>query len=644
MDNLIINNLRVSYRILARRVHHTVVVHTGNAEEIARQNMEVLHFAQAMEAHAAQFSANSLEELNTARRSITTMLELLSRVAQPVGEPTPAAPAPSGPRQMHCSFEIPEIVRLIVSHLNPLSGDGRSLAVLARTCTIFHDPALDLLWRHQDTILNLLHYMPNDPWRLQRHSGVDTLRLNRPIEDGDWDRPLQYSRRIRSLVVKDFYPRLTQGFQAVAVSFRPDYLLPNLQTLTWMPSVDDYAYISLFLGPRITSLHLPSCKTDIRLSLLPTIARRYPNLFDVSIGYSAGTNTPSASTPVEQSRLSVFVQGLRTVKSLRINSLDIAAIGYLGSLSTLETLSVALSATSLTSLADRALFCNLRSICLSCYDGDEIGLATQFLRALSDPPLTSVDLNLGNCPTAEAAEKLFLTLAEHSSHASLNTLLLKCEPEDLPEFSPEEYGLPLRALKPLFCFTNLVHVSIMTPVGYLLDDGAVSELAVAWPNIEELHLQALDHKQHTATIVGLKAFAKHCPKLRTLEMPFNALAVVLPTLRRIEERVRILHPALVSLDVAQSPIDNALEVAREISGSFYNLRTILTAREDHCNEVLDTTDPAEAIQIGYHLLWKEVESFVPSLSDMRAEEFHLGAMSIERSEYFPFDLEPLTRV
>lgn len=41
---------------------------------------------------------------------------------------------------------------------------GHNLSVLARTSKMFLDPALNDLWRHQDTIVNLLNCMPDDLW------------------------------------------------------------------------------------------------------------------------------------------------------------------------------------------------------------------------------------------------------------------------------------------------------------------------------------------------------------------------------------------------------------------------------------------------------------------------------------------------
>jgi hypothetical protein len=76
---------------------------------------------------------------------------------------------------MHRSLCIPEIVSLIFyetlngaeQSLNQLNRDSaQTLAGLARTCKAFQDPALDLLWKSQYTVMNVLNCMPGDIWEV----------------------------------------------------------------------------------------------------------------------------------------------------------------------------------------------------------------------------------------------------------------------------------------------------------------------------------------------------------------------------------------------------------------------------------------------------------------------------------------------
>ncbi|KAJ7685766.1 hypothetical protein DFH06DRAFT_1159316 [Mycena polygramma] len=79
---------------------------------------------------------------------------------------------------MHRAWQIGEVMEMICAQValdGPIrwwSGRPvqayprrrRDLSCLARTSTIFLNPALDVLWEYQDTLLHLLRTMPNDLW------------------------------------------------------------------------------------------------------------------------------------------------------------------------------------------------------------------------------------------------------------------------------------------------------------------------------------------------------------------------------------------------------------------------------------------------------------------------------------------------
>jgi hypothetical protein len=77
-------------------------------------------------------------------------------------------------QQQHRALTIPEIIGLICEHLEVLaephhegSGTRRNLedlAALARTCRDFENPALDILWREQNTLANTLKCLPSNLW------------------------------------------------------------------------------------------------------------------------------------------------------------------------------------------------------------------------------------------------------------------------------------------------------------------------------------------------------------------------------------------------------------------------------------------------------------------------------------------------
>ncbi|KAJ7254807.1 hypothetical protein C8J57DRAFT_610939 [Mycena rebaudengoi] len=85
---------------------------------------------------------------------------------------------------MHRAWDIAEIVQMVCEHV-ALDGPAdwrngrpvekypkrrRDLSRLARTSTIFMNPALASLWQYQATLLHLLRTMPNDLWDIAKDS------------------------------------------------------------------------------------------------------------------------------------------------------------------------------------------------------------------------------------------------------------------------------------------------------------------------------------------------------------------------------------------------------------------------------------------------------------------------------------------
>lgn len=66
---------------------------------------------------------------------------------------------------MHSCLRIPEILSIILDHLGWVSGRPQeTFALLARTCRLFHAPALDRLYRSVFGLAPLIMTMPEDLW------------------------------------------------------------------------------------------------------------------------------------------------------------------------------------------------------------------------------------------------------------------------------------------------------------------------------------------------------------------------------------------------------------------------------------------------------------------------------------------------
>ncbi|KAJ6464030.1 hypothetical protein C8R45DRAFT_1220122 [Mycena sanguinolenta] len=97
------------------------------------------------------------------------------------------------------------------------------------------EPALDVLWKYQPTLTNILACMSPDLWELPGAES-STLRARRPIEPGDWKRFHIYARRVRTLGIHTSEKGLSVVLDMLAISRPVEHLFPNLQELDWYPA------------------------------------------------------------------------------------------------------------------------------------------------------------------------------------------------------------------------------------------------------------------------------------------------------------------------------------------------------------------------------------------------------------------------
>lgn len=73
---------------------------------------------------------------------------------------------------MHHIFQIDELVREITRHMFVWCIPIRFVLDWALTCKTISDPALDVLWETQDSLINLLKTLPSDVWEVNRRKLV----------------------------------------------------------------------------------------------------------------------------------------------------------------------------------------------------------------------------------------------------------------------------------------------------------------------------------------------------------------------------------------------------------------------------------------------------------------------------------------
>ncbi|KAK7008545.1 hypothetical protein R3P38DRAFT_1606670 [Favolaschia claudopus] len=105
---------------------------------------------------------------------------------------------------MHRALEIPEIPPMIVSHFNPDNYelgseeniDSPTLAALAR-CRVFHEAAVNQLWKKQETLVNLIRCLPEDISNIKDLEESDLVFHRAPIAS-DWARADYYTASRRT--------------------------------------------------------------------------------------------------------------------------------------------------------------------------------------------------------------------------------------------------------------------------------------------------------------------------------------------------------------------------------------------------------------------------------------------------------------
>ncbi|KAF8181733.1 hypothetical protein K438DRAFT_2021083 [Mycena galopus ATCC 62051] len=481
---------------------------------------------------------------------------------------------------MHPALEISEIVHLVVAEFQPdtesfQSPDSKVLAILARTCTTFHDIALDALWSHQTTILNLVRCMPQDLWETVEVKQIPTMCLRRAPTASDWDRALKYAYRVKSLLCRNFQPYdnvrepdLICVYEILRQGVPGGLLLPKLQHLSWYHHHSPHcSFIDLFLGTWTTSLCVCTYASDPCPVLFAALGQRSAMLVSVIL-----LGVPDQSADLNQTQRNTFIRTLTQVEALNARPIDSETLGFLGRLNTLQTLRTILPPTNPSpAIPEGSLFPNLREAEIEV-DGGNFSALVALVRTWNNPPTKSVEFGIGGCGELQQVQDLYEALATHCIHDKLRMLTMRVYRGDDMNIL---FAHSAHSFRPLFCFTELRDVEILVPGGHDLDDETISAMARAWPHIKRLVLRcsrrSTYYNEHPprCTLLALDLLAQHCPHLKQLAMTLNASKPP----RQLAAR-QVAQDKLTQLDVGFSPISDVSTVATFIKSIFSSLMEI----------------------------------------------------------------------
>ncbi|KAJ7174804.1 hypothetical protein C8R46DRAFT_1347845 [Mycena filopes] len=505
----------------------------------------------------------------------------------------------------HRALRIAEIVDLICRQLDVDPERSQHLARLAQTSTIFLDPALNLLWRHQGTIKHLLAVMPDNIWSFEDpEMGMDaddddlTITATRGVALEDWDRFLFYSHRVKSFRGDGSRLQTTDVFDVLALSFPEHHVFPNLQKLYWDPGSDAaFHHVGLFLAPTLVELRLRINVTG-HLSIFSSLAQKCPSLQVVRIG------SPFLPRGVAIAPVSRFICALYHLESLVVASLDESALSHLAALPRLYHLWLMSTDEPPSLPVDPG---SLHFPALEHLELEALEHAPAFFDILGNCSLRDLNIlrrGFPGPPTTAIARQFYSSLATHCAHSTLQHLTVQggSYDDDFAGISMDPlafYSVGADEIRPLLRFHALVHVSLSHAGGFDMDDGMAGDMARAWPCIESLHLvcDPACRLKPRVTLVGIRSFAAHCPALRVLLMTFSAITI--PDLLDAGKIVR--HPHLVSLCVAHSPVEDSTSTAVFLRALFPHLKHIKIGGVNP----LDGDDPEV---INSHITWHKIKA------------------------------------
>ncbi|KZT74788.1 hypothetical protein DAEQUDRAFT_807107 [Daedalea quercina L-15889] len=518
--------------------------------------------------------------------------------------------------------------------------DFTTVAVLARTCRAFFEPAIDALWRSLPSLALLLYLLPRDAWTVSfEKTASRTLSFQRALVPSDFSRFHIYTPRVRVLgathghtrwrLGTSYYKLSREALQTLYASRPTPLLFPNLRRLEPIPHITSVA--SMLFAPHMESVALriePDFDEDPRaLYTLLRLPEKSPNVTRLVIK-PIFTSSPLIADAVME--LASALKDL-TVFSMQTVPVSAAALPVLAGLPELKWLDLYIKVDLESDLPRRLIgrdakaspFHKLATLLISV---DDMEYATELLTYVSSPRLSVLQIRCPPAPSAPRMEALFKVVSSHISSRRLRRLQIDAVcPDATSESDISNRRLTNSMLLPLL---NLRLESLML-TGFLvdIDDDVLNSMAIAWPELQRLSLGVGktwgEDYPPRATILGITPFIKHCRNIEFIGYRMQTDVFDPGRLRAVEGRPGkgTTTDNIVELDVGDSRIHDPVEVASFLSdvcpklwyiGSLWRSAEEI---EDNEEEGVDTTDEEDM-----HDKWDSVTDYVPQFALIRTQE------------------------
>ncbi|KAG2143789.1 uncharacterized protein EDB93DRAFT_1228628 [Suillus bovinus] len=504
---------------------------------------------------------------------------------------------------MHRCLHLEEILQEIFKN-----ADYRSLTVLVRTCRLFYDPALNVIYSDISGLQPLIERLSHDLWS----TSSGELVIRGPLRPQDWEVFASYSRRVRSLRLR-WFESDAKLYRALLSPPNPSFLLPNLRTFTW----HCLSTRSAGLDDMIAFMRLLFCHN---LAAAHFIVSEYALTAFSDIGCTSLKKLviQSHKVAISANVTEDAICKLSALRSLTCGEVSVRALHRLAQFPLLSRLTISLDNDIPSALNfPRFPFSKLRYLTINT---KSIGPCLSMLKATNwNIRCFHHRMDAGYDP---AGRKVLLELLPlQLSHESLNCISLQTA-------SPHQDDDPatnLISLKPLFIFKNLLILELNLSGAILpeLDNDGLQKLAVSWPRLRVLILnqKAGLYRVPQVDLTGLVILLEHCPELHQLVLSVNAIidtkAPPTPPISSVSNKL------ITTINFSNSPITKTAEVAAFLSAIVPNLRETLSWTGE-------VTCPAGSVQ-EYRKRWDDVAELVCVFAEVRKQE-RVACMHALKSE------------
>ncbi|KAI6045324.1 hypothetical protein EDC04DRAFT_2889110 [Pisolithus marmoratus] len=440
---------------------------------------------------------------------------------------------------MHACLRITEILDLIMGFMvddervnypneaRPLL--HKDIARLARTCKVFMDPALDVLWRTQPSLSPLIMCLPDHLWTSKLESSGRTVSLLQEPSHEDWIRPKRYSQRIRAFdhCTPLALPKVSMNaFDAVFSLGLCCELFPSLRTLD----------VEVFGLPSINPIEFLG---SIRLPQLTRLSFRIPKYLRYK--YPVFRFVPACMPPLQALTINADGDAFARRWTPALFGVDFAGVPYLRSLDLSFNMDVSSSC-----VRELIHLQYLRDLSVSLPGDFDVGIRPSIQPIL--PSLQRLEVIVGSinqCSTllssvtssalgsvkiyhrAPATQSDIYTLFEtieriYDRFLDFHTLYVDFHTFPTTRSNDPTFDFRRSTLTPLLACHRLRILHLVSFGTLDIDDAFIGHIILAWPRIECLYLRGFQLNKTCVTLEGLRELLKGCPLLSSLSMQIDA--------------------------------------------------------------------------------------------------------------------------